>query len=106
MREKVTTVVGILVCAMWMLGANPAFAGEVNGKGEPIPGGHTGKSECSFSGQQGDPEADEGFFKGDRVQSWGQIPKEDEDSDLGIGRALLTILGMHPGKACNPTHAE
>ncbi|MEJ2090174.1 MAG: hypothetical protein P8Y69_17280 [Gammaproteobacteria bacterium] len=106
MRAKIATVTGLVVCSMCMWGANTALAGEVNGKGEPIPGGHTGKSACSFSGQQDDPVADDGFFRGDRVQSWGQIPKNDEDSELWIGRALLTMMGMHPGEACNPTRAE
>ena len=86
-----------VVFAACMLGANPALAGEVNGKGKEIPGGDQGRSACSFSGQQDDPVADAGFFRGDRVQSWGQIPK--------FMRDILTMLGSHPGHACNPNRA-
>ena len=98
MKTKLGAAIGVLTCTIWMLGANPAFAGEVNGKGKEIPGGDTGRSICSFSGQQDDPEADAGFFRGDRVQSWGQIPK--------ITRDFLTLIGMHPGTACNPNKGE
>jgi hypothetical protein len=73
---------------------NVANAGEVDGKGNPIPGGENGRSECSYSGQQDDPVEDEGFFRGDRVQSWGQIPK--------MMRTILRSIGLHPGDACNP----
>ena len=84
----------LFVAGVLALGTNVAVAGEVNGKGDPIPGGDKGKSECSFSGQQDDPIADAGFFKGDRVQSWGQIPK--------VFRDILRSIGSNPGNACNP----
>ena len=73
---------------------NFAIAGEVDGKGNPIPGGENGRSQCSYSGQQDDAEEDEGVFRGDRVQSWGQLPK--------LARDFLRMIGMHPGDACNP----
>jgi hypothetical protein len=91
---KISNVFGALVCSMFLLGGGIAFAGEVDGQGNPIPGGETGKSPCSFSGQQDDPVADEGFFKGDRVQSWGQIPK--------FVRDIIKADDGHPGGACNP----
>ena len=84
----------LLAAGVMAFGFNSGVAGEVDGKGNPVPGGTNGRSECSFSGQQDDPAADAGFFKGDRVQSWGQIPKWLRD--------LLTLDGLHPGKACNP----
>jgi hypothetical protein len=84
----------LYVAGVLALGANVAIAGEVNGKGKPIPGGEKGRSECSYSGQQDDPIADAGFFRGDRVQSWGQIPK--------MLRDILTSIGSNPGVACNP----
>ena len=93
MKVKETGVIG-LIAAAWILGANVVVAGEVNGNGDPIPGGVNGKSECSFSGQQDDPVADEGLFRGDRVQSWGQIPKAMRD--------FLRTIGLLPGDACNP----
>jgi hypothetical protein len=82
------------LAAILSLGVNTVGAGEVDGQGNPVPGGENGRSECSYSGQQDDAEADAGFFRGDRVQSWGQIPK--------IMRDILRGIGMHPGDACNP----
>ena len=84
----------LLMAGALAMGANTAIAGEVDGKGNPIPGGAKGKSECSYSGQQDDAVADAGFFRGDRVQSWGQIPKWFRD--------ILTMAGSSPGAACNP----
>ena len=88
----------LVLSAILALGANYAVAGEVNGKGKPVPGGSKGKSECSYSGLQDDAAADEGFFRGDRVQSWGQIP-------LGM-RQILAAIGFRPGDACNPKKAD
>jgi hypothetical protein len=84
----------LFLAALMGLSMNAANAGEVDGKGNPIPGGANGKSECSYSGQQDDPEEDAGIFRGDRVQSWGQLPK--------MARDFLRTIGMHPGDACNP----
>lgn len=84
----------LLFAGILALGANTGFAGEVTGKGKPVPGGENGRSECSYSGQQDDPIADAGVFRGDRVQSWGQIPK--------MARDFLRTIGLHPGVACNP----
>lgn len=97
MKVRENGVIGLIAVA-WILGANVATAGEVNGRGDPIPGGDKGKSECSFSGQQDDPVADEGLFRGDRVQSWGQIPK--------VVRDVLRTMGLLPGDACNPRKAS
>jgi hypothetical protein len=91
---KTPVMSALLVTGILALGANTAFAGEVDGKGNPVPGGEKGRSECSYSGQQDDPVADAGFFRGDRVQSWGQIPK--------MVRDFLRTVGLHPGDACNP----
>lgn len=82
------------LAALLAMGTGSVFAGEVDGQGNPVPGGANGRSECSYSGQQDDPVADEGFFRGDRVQSWGQIPKALRD--------FLTMIGSSPGNACNP----
>ena len=93
-RKKNRIGYALCVAGILALGVNTASAGEVNGKGNPVPGGEKGKSECSYSGQQDDPAADAGFFRGDRVQSWGQIPKWFRD--------FLTSAGSNPGVACNP----
>jgi hypothetical protein len=45
-------VTGILFVVSVVLGTSAtAFAGEVNGKGEPIPGAQNASSECAFSGR-------------------------------------------------------
>ena len=94
LKDKTPVSYVLLLSGILAIGANAAVAGEVNGKGNPIPGGTKGQSECSYSGQQDDAAADAGFFKGDRVQSWGQIPK--------MVRDFLTSVGSNPGVACNP----
>lgn len=96
------TRLGFVLCvvAILSMGTNIAVAGEVDGKGNPIPGGEKGKSACSYSGQQDDPIADAGFFKGDRTQSWGQIPKWLRDYLVSIGEL------PEPGDACNPSKAN
>jgi hypothetical protein len=44
-------IIGLVVAASVVLGTSTsAFAGEVNGKGEPIPGAQNASSECAFSG--------------------------------------------------------
>jgi hypothetical protein len=78
-----------------LLSINFALAGEVDGKGNPVPGGENGRSDCSYSGQQDNAEEDEGVFKGDRVQNWGQF----------LARGFLITIGFTPGRgtdACNP----
>lgn len=93
-KERSRLGFALIAASILAIGVNTGVAGEVDGKGNPVPGGVNGKSECSFSGQQDDPIADAGFFKGDRVQSWGQIPK--------MLRNFLASIGLHPGVACNP----
>lgn len=87
-----------LATALFLLGTSVASAGEVTGNGKDLKDddGHlNGKSECAFSGQQDDAEADAGLFKGDRTQSWGQLFKFLKDA--------IKAGGGHPGGACNPT---
>ena len=97
-KNNTRAITAFLVAGVLAMGTSTAFAGEVDGKGNPVPGGEKGKSECSYSGQQDDAAADAGFFRGDRVQSWGQIPK--------LVRDFLTSIGSSPGKACNPSKSS
>lgn len=92
MKANNKIVIGVVLCTAWMMGVNAALAGEVNGKGDPVPGGENGRSLCSFSGQQDGPD-NEGIFRSDGVQSWGQIFKFIRD-------ALPDVF--HPGVGCNP----
>jgi hypothetical protein len=88
-----TAIGAVLALGMTLGGVSTAFAGEYNGKGEPIERGGHPASECSFSGQdQSDAfedngpngEGDDDFVtapgkrtstnpSGVRVQNWGQI---------------------------------
>ncbi|MDH3615228.1 MAG: hypothetical protein OEQ90_02030 [Gammaproteobacteria bacterium] len=88
------TRLSLIACAasIALFGSSAAFAGEITGNGKVLT--VNGKSMCAFSGQQDDPVEDAGFFKGDRVQNWGQIPKAFRD--------FLTSVGSNPGNACNP----
>ena len=90
------------VAAAMFFGMTGSYAGEVDGKGNPVPGGPKGNSECSYSGQQDDAAADAGVFKSDRTQSWGQLLNET--------RLFLIKSGFMPGSktalpdlgSCNP----
>jgi len=103
MKNKTTdkTKLTFVLCAAWILsmGANAAVAGEITGNGknlQPL----NGKSACAFSGQQDNAAEDEGVFKSDRTQNWGQLTE--------FGRYIFaTVFGIvSPGQGCNPTKAE
>ena len=93
----------LLACVASVLcfASSASYGGEVDGKGNPVPGGQNGRSECSYSGQQ-DDETNEGVFKSARTQSWGQLFN-------GIRLALIAA-GFTPGSktplgdlgSCNP----
>ena len=93
-KKRLSIVLGMA----WILsmGANAAFAGEVTGNGKDLKdadGNLNGKSECAFSGREdtpGDP-----LFKGEMAQSWGQLTAEWKE--------ILASIGLHPGRACNPS---
>lgn len=87
----------LAIVAMLVLGlGGVAGAGEYNGKGEPVPGGVKGKSECSYSGQdiddsiEGNPEGfDDDEILPRHVQSYGQL--------VSVG---LKDFIPSPGMAC------
>ena len=89
-------VIGCIVALGLVVGggAGAAFAGETNGKGEPIPGAHKASSACAFSGQDlpdsienNPPGFDDDNAQG--VQSYGQIV-----------RAGGKAFAPSPGVAC------
>jgi hypothetical protein len=93
------TRLGLIACATTFvfLGSTGTFAGEITGNGKDLrdsDGNLNGRSECAFSGQQDDAAADAGEFKGDRTQSWGQLPNAIKH--------FLQSIGFTPGVACNP----
>ena len=97
--NKTSTGVALLVAALLAMGANVSIAGEVNGRGEVVPGGQNGRSECSYSGLQDDAAMDEGIFRSDRTQNWGQLTE--------LGRwVFATFLGItRADQGCNPNRA-
>ena len=48
---KRLSTICVIALGLVLGGAASAQAGEYNGKGEPVPGGENGKSDCSYSGR-------------------------------------------------------
>ena len=91
MRFKSFVAAALCAAAVAAVGAGSAFAGEVNGNGDPTAVRAHANSICAFSGQNdGNPPPGRTAV---HVQNWGQIPKE--------GRDFLTSVGSNPGIACN-----
>ncbi len=87
------------VLAISGIGANAALAGEVNGKGQPIPAPDHANSICVFNGLNDDPDApivsaeptaEAPNGPGGRTQSYGQ--------DVRYG--LISPHIFNPGMAC------
>jgi hypothetical protein len=96
LRLRMFLAVAVCTAAVSAMGgAGSAFAGEITGNGKTTPvADDVAASICSFSGRN-----DENFlpptdpdFQPERVQSWGQIPKEIRD---------IIAAEEHPGIACN-----
>ncbi len=76
-------IIGCFVAFGLVLGGTgTAFAGEINGKGDPIPGAHKASSACAFSGRdlpdsiEGNPPGfDDDFVTGGHVQTYGMYVK-------------------------------
>jgi hypothetical protein len=88
-----------VACVATLL-AGAALGGEITGNDKSLKqadGTLHGKSACAFSGlndtYSGDPEVPDhdGLF---RTQNWGSFPR--------AVRLFLTMIGAHPGSACNP----
>ena len=90
-------MIGLVVAASVVLGTSAtAHAGEVNGRGEPIPGAHNASSECAFSGrdlpdeiENNPPGFDDGAIAIHGAQSYGQFVA------AGLKDAVPS-----PGEAC------
>ena len=71
MTSRVQFPVLAIACAAFAIAAAaPAMAGEVNGRGDKIPGAVNGASICAFSGLNDHPEGAPGNFPG-KVQNFG-----------------------------------
>lgn len=88
------------LAAATVLAASPAFAGELNGQGDPIPATDNAASECAFSGLNDNPvNPPPGDFPG-RVQSFGAFLKFLAEL-LGV-RLNPLDAPSYPGEGCNP----
>jgi hypothetical protein len=94
-RTRSLLVAALCAVALAALGAGPAMAGEVTGSGKKA-NQNQGRSWCSFSGLNDDPNAPlDGSGPngpGGQSQSFGQ--------DVTLG--LADPHGLNPGLACNP----
>jgi hypothetical protein len=100
MRKTVSAALAATLAAAALYGASPAFAGEVNGLGQPIPATDHAASACAFSGLNDHPvNPPPGDFPG-RVQNFGAFLK-----------FLASIMGFrvspldapsYPAIGCNP----
>jgi hypothetical protein len=94
-RTKSLLVAALCALALAALGAGPAMAGEVTGSGKKADQ-NQGRSWCSFSGLNDDPNAPlDGSGPngpGGRSQSFGQ------ENKLGLADPHV----FNPGVACNP----
>lgn len=99
MRKALLVCVGTVGLALG--GAAPALAGEYNGRGEPVPGGVNGASECSYSGQDiadelenQPPEFNDDAITIHGVQSYGQLVSQGlKEFFPGPGEACRGNLG-------------
>lgn len=98
MKKVITSAA--LTGALLVAGGSAALAGEYNGKGEPVPGGVNGHSDCSYSGLdipddvEGNPPGLDDDWAGydyHGVQNYGQY----------VTLGFKTIVPS-PGEACNP----
>ena len=103
MNKKIRVSVLAASCAAAVLYiAAPAGAGEVNGRGNPIPATDHAASICAFSGQNDHPvNPPPGDFPG-RVQSFGAFMKFL--AELMGFRLNPLDAPSYPGENCNPNN--
>jgi hypothetical protein len=96
MRKPVLSAA--LAAALVVAMGGTAFAGEVNGNGEPTPIRERAGSICAFSGQNDNPNDPEDLG---RVQSFGNIVQEAvRAGDRGASSLVPVIRAEGPGAAC------
>ena len=102
MKKVSTMALAAAMAASALYVTPPAFAGEVNGRGDPIPATDHAASLCAFSGQNDFPEGAPMNPPG-RVQSFGAFLNFLFDL-LGI-RVNPLDAPNYPGVGCNPNRA-
>ena len=86
-------IAAVVVVACMFAGTGSAFAGEVNGKGDPLPSKDRARSDCVFSGLEDDDGGPNGG-PGVAPQNFGQIVKGT--------RGLPKIIGGADGPLPSP----
>ena len=102
MKKISITGLAAAMAASALLATPPAFAGEVNGRGDPIPATDHAASLCAFSGQNDSPLGAPMNPPG-RVQSFGAFLQFLFDL-LGV-RVNPLDAPNYPGEGCNPNRA-
>ncbi|SFS00005.1 hypothetical protein SAMN04487846_1332 [Microbacterium sp. cf046] len=94
------TLVGAAICAALIFGSSgAAFAGEVNGNGDPTGGPGHARSLCVYSGLE---DGEEGGEAGPgNVQNWGHVPQELRKQWSSRGASYVSVPG-EGNVGCNP----
>jgi hypothetical protein len=102
---RVSTIVGAAAAAAASvaLAAGPAFAGEINGTGNPPGGEGLGSAHahsiCAFSGLEDGDGAGFPGPGGAPPQNWGHVQQAERAA--GATPADLKASGFQPGDSCN-----
>src|SRR6476660_2577973 len=88
-----------------LLAAGPAFAGEINGNGQPPGGQGLGASHansiCAFSGLEDGDGAGFPGPGGAPPQNWGHVRQTLTADPLNLTPAQIKASGEQPGDSCN-----
>ena len=97
-KSLLATALGAVCLAV--VGAGSAFAGEVNGNGDPTGAPAHANSICAFSGQNdGHPPLGRTQSYGTNVAAGRSVPSTVNPGKVGQG-----VFTLHPGYACNGEH--
>jgi hypothetical protein len=96
------TLAGVAICAALILGTGgAAFAGEVNGNGDPTRGPDHARSACVYSGLE---DGSEGGTAGPgNVQNWGHTKNAPGVTSVRGAAEVIVDFGGGPFvTGCNP----
>ena len=96
-RLLLLLTVAAMMAAMMVVSAYPAFA-----QGQVEQGPEHANSICSFSGLNDEPEA--AGPEGGRVQSYGQLVRQDVIEPSTIQQPEPELEEPSPGNFCNPNN--
>jgi hypothetical protein len=103
MRVSTILVAAAGAAASVVLAAGPAFAGEINGTGNPPAGEGLGSAHahsiCAFSGLEDGDGAGFPGPGGAPPQNWGHVQQAERAA--GATPADLKASGFQPGDSCN-----